>query len=233
MATGRRGLILLLIHAALMQIIIFGMRPSLSYAALGLGSSPAVLGVLSAFYALPALFLALPAGRVTDLIGERRGMVIGAVTVAAAAAVAVSAGSSLVTLMVASVLLGCGQMFTVLGEQSYVGAISTARRSDTTFGIYGFAVALGQTVGPAMLILPGGTVDMPPVTLIFGVSLACAVLMLVVSLFIRSPARSGLVERLGMLRTARGVLSTRGCRTPSSPAAWCWHRSTSSSRTRR
>ena len=210
MATGRRGLLLLLVHAALMQIIIFGMRPSLSYAALDLGSSPASLGVLSAFYALPALFLALPAGRVTDLIGERRGMVIGAVTVAAAAAVAVFAGSSLVTLMAASVLLGCGQMFTVLGEQSYIGAISTAHRSDATFGVYGFAVAVGQTVGPIMLILPGGTANTPPVTLIFAVSLACAGLLLVVSLLISSPARSGIAGRQGMLRTARGVMATPG-----------------------
>ncbi|WEG08009.1 MFS transporter [Microbacterium horticulturae] len=210
MAPGRRGLVLLLIHAALMQIIIFGMRPSLSYAALGLGASPAALGVLSAFYALPALFLALPAGRVVDLIGERRGMVIGAVTVAAAAGVAVAGHGSLALLIAASVLLGCGQMFTVLGEQSYVGAISTAGRSDTTFGIYGFAVAFGQTVGPALLVLPGGTPQMPPVGLIFAVSLGCAALMLIVSVLIRSPARAVSPDRQGMLRAARGVLSTAG-----------------------
>ncbi|HWT34126.1 MAG TPA: MFS transporter [Microbacterium sp.] len=193
-----------------MQIIIFGMRPALSYAALALGSSPASLGALSAFYALPALLLALPAGRVTDVIGERRGMVIGSVAVAAAAALAVLTGGSLPLLMAASVLLGCGQMFTVLGEQSYVGSVSAAHRSDAAFGVYGFAVSLGQTIGPLMLILPGGTAALPPVTLVFGVALGCAVLMLVVSLLIRSPDRTAMPARDGMLRAARGVLATRG-----------------------
>ncbi len=117
---------------------------------------------------------------------------------------------SLVVLMGASMLLGCGQMFTVLGEQSYVGAISTAGRSDTTFGIYGFAVALGQTLGPIMLVLPGGSAHLPPVVLIFAVSLGCALLLLVVSLLIRSPARAAAFERVGMLSAARGVLATRG-----------------------
>lgn len=210
MRIGRRGLLLLLVHAALIQIIIFGMRPALSYAALALGSSPASLGALSAFYALPALLLALPAGRVTDVIGERRGMVIGSIAVAAAAALAVLAGGSLPLLMAASVLLGCGQMFTVLGEQSYVGSVSVAHRSDSAFGVYGFAVSLGQTIGPLMLVLPGGTAAMPPVTLVFGVALGCALLMLVVSLLIRSPDRPPTLARDGMLRAARGVLATRG-----------------------
>ncbi|WP_417563494.1 MFS transporter [Microbacterium sp.] len=210
MDARRRGLVLLLAHAALMQIIIFGMRPSLSYAALGLGSSPAFLGVLSAFYALPALILALPAGRIVDLIGERRGMVIGAVTVSVAAGVAALGSGSLPALLVASVLLGCGQMFTVLGEQSYVGAISTAQRSDATFGIYGFAVAAGQTAGPLLLTLPGGTPSMPPVALIFTVSFGFAVVMLAVSFLIRSPARAVAGDRQPMLRAARGVLSTKG-----------------------
>ncbi|WP_308491962.1 MFS transporter [Microbacterium terrisoli] len=210
MDARRRGLVLLLTHAVLIQIIIFGMRPALSYAALGLGSSPAFLGFLSAFYALPALFLALPAGRIVDVIGERRGLVIGAVTVSAAAAIAVVGVGSLFVLMIAAVILGCGQMFTVLGQQSYVGAISSAKRSDAAFGLYGFAAALGQTVGPLMLALPGGTPAMPPVALIFTVSLGCAVLMLLVSLLIRTPPRAAVAARAPMLRAARGVLSTKG-----------------------
>lgn len=203
-------MLLLLVHAALIQIVVFGIRPSLSYAALDVGASPTLLGLLTAFYALPALVLAMPAGRMTDVIGERAGMIIASVITVAATLVAVLGARSLGMLIAASVLLGCGQMMTVLAQQSFVGAISPAGRSDSIFGIYGFAVALGQTVGPLMLMLPGGTAHTPPIRLVFTVGLGCAVLMLVVSLIIRGPAREIAQGRVGMLQAAGAVLATRG-----------------------
>jgi MFS family permease len=123
------------VHAALIQIVVFGIRPSLSYAALDVGASPTLLGLLTAFYALPALVLAMPAGRMTDVIGERAGMIIASVITVAATLVAVLGARSLGMLIAASVLLGCGQMMTVLAQQSFVGAISPAGRSDSIFGI--------------------------------------------------------------------------------------------------
>ncbi|GAA3757688.1 hypothetical protein GCM10022240_08070 [Microbacterium kribbense] len=210
MTRTSRGLILVLGHAVLIQIIIFGMRPSLSYAALEFGSSPAFLGVLSAMYALPALFLALPAGRIVDVIGERGSMLIGAVTVVAAAFVAVVGVGSLPLVSLAAVLLGGGQMFTVLAQQSYIGGISTRHRSDATFGLYGFAASFGQTIGPLLLALPGEHTGTPPLGLVFTISLICAIVMFGVSLFIRSPARSTISARTGMLRTAGGVLTAKG-----------------------
>ncbi|WP_417555707.1 MFS transporter [Microbacterium sp.] len=209
-SSGRRGMLLLLVHAALIQIIVFGIRPSLSYAALDVGASPTLLGLLTAFYALPALVLAMPAGRLTDVIGERAGMIIASVITVAATLVAVLGARSLGMLIAASVLLGCGQMMTVLAEQSFVGAISPAGRSDSIFGIYGFAVALGQTIGPLMLMLPGDTAHTPPIRLVFTVGLVCAVLMLAVSLTIRGPEPESSQGRVGMLRAAGAVLGTHG-----------------------
>jgi MFS family permease len=208
--TGRGALTLVLGHAVLIQIITFAMRPTLSYAVLDVGGSAALLGVVSAAFAVPALLLALPAGHATDRIGERPALVLGGIALVAAALVASLAGDSLVALFAATVLLGIGHLLSVVGEQSIMA--NTVRRGslDSRFGLYTFAAALGQTLGPLLLSLPGGTVSTPPVGLIFLVCGAVSVLLLAVSLLVRNSARVHGQLRPGMFVTARTLLGTRG-----------------------
>ncbi len=73
----RTALFLVLGHAVIVQIIVYAMRPTLSYAVLDAGGSPALLGVISAAFALPGLLLALPAGHALDRFRERSLLLVG------------------------------------------------------------------------------------------------------------------------------------------------------------
>ncbi|GAB3041382.1 MFS transporter [Parafrigoribacterium mesophilum] len=203
--TGRGALLLVLGHAVLIQVITYAARPALSYAVLDAGGAPALLGIVSAAFAVPALLLALPAGHAVDRLGERPSLVFGSVAVIAAAGCAALAGSVIWLIFLATVLLGIGHLLSVIGEQALLANNPGAGSADSLFGLYAFAAALGQTLGPLLLTLPGGTVSTPPLTLVFIVCAGIGAVMLAVSLFMKSTVRMRSGDRVGMLRTA-GVL---------------------------
>ena len=124
--SGRRTLILVLSHAVLVQIITSAMRPTISYAVLDLGASPAISGFFSAAFALPALILALPVGHALDRLGERSAFVLGPLGLVAATLLATFGGSSVFILILATVLLGIGHLMSVLVQQAMVA--NTTRR---------------------------------------------------------------------------------------------------------
>ena len=74
---------------------------------------------------------------------------------------------------------------------------------DSKFGHFTFASTLGQTAGPLLLALPGGTVETPPVELIFIVCGAFSVL-LGISVFVRSSPHVHIESRPRMLSSALG-----------------------------
>ncbi|SEB68264.1 Predicted arabinose efflux permease, MFS family [Paramicrobacterium humi] len=199
-----------LCHSVIIQIIVFAIRPVVSYAALDLGVSPGFLGLLAAAYALPALAMAVPAGHAIDRLGERKALIAGAVLVVLAMAAAYAGLGSLWLLVVATVLLGAGQVLTVIGQQAFIGNTSTARGSDAAFGYYGFAAAAGQTIGPLLLALPGGSRTVPPLPLIMLIGFGLACLLLVVSAFVRSNDRAPRTSRVPLLKTVRGVVVLPG-----------------------
>ena len=177
------ALTLVLSHAVVLQAIVFAMRPTLSYAVLDNGASPALLGALSAAFAVPALLLALPAGHAIDRIGEQPALLLGAVCLIVAAAIAVFGQQSLWALFLTTALLGMGQLLSVIGEQAIVANTISRGSSDSRFGFYTFATAIGQTVGPLLLALPGGSDATPPVALIFIICMWLGATLLAVSAF--------------------------------------------------
>ena len=207
---GQRVIFLVLSHAVIMQTITYGMRPTLSYAVLDAGGAAALLGILAASFAFPALLLALPFGSWVDRVGERSALVLSSLVLIVAALVAALATGSIWLLIVATVLLGIGQVLSAIGQQAMIANARGSGNSDSRFGFYSFAVALGQTIGPLLLTLPGGTVATPPLTLIF---LSCAGLglpMLVLSLLMQSSPRLVVSSPAGMLSTARALVRTPG-----------------------
>ncbi|WP_336207229.1 MFS transporter [Nonomuraea sp. LPB2021202275-12-8] len=156
--TGERGRRLfwplLVVHAILVQVISYGIRPSLSYAVLELGYGSAWLAVLAAMFAVPPLVLALATGRLVDRLGERPSMVIGGVALTAASVAAYFGSSHLALLITATALLGIGIIFSMVAEQSAVAGRAGHRRTDSVFGVYTFVTSLGQGVGPLLLLLP-------------------------------------------------------------------------------
>ncbi|MGO4384651.1 MFS transporter [Specibacter sp. RAF43] len=201
---------LVLAHAVVIQVITFGMRPTLSYAVLDLGGSPALLGVVVAAFAVPALLLALPAGHVIDRIGERASLLAGACALVVAALIATFGGGSVAALLLATTFLGMGHLLSVIGEQAMVANTTNRGQYDSKFGYFTFASSLGQTIGPLLLALPGGTVETPPVGLIFIVSGALSVVLLGISFFVRSSQRPVIEQRARMLPAAAALLRTPG-----------------------
>lgn len=201
---------LVLGHAVLIQAITFAMRPTLSYAVLATGGEAALLGVVSAAFAIPALILALPVGHATDRTGERTSMIVGGGCLVGAALLAAFAHGALGALFAATVLLGIGHLFSVVGEQSIMASTGGRGSSDSRFGLYTFAGSLGQTLGPLLLALPGGSAATPPLELVFYACAVIAAVILVVSMMIRRSERVADAVRPGMLATAGGLLRTRG-----------------------
>lgn len=199
-----------LAHAVVIQIIAFAMRPTLSYAVLDAGGAATLLGIVIAAFAVPALLLALPAGHVIDRVGERPALLSGAGILIVAALLATLARNSIAALFLATMLLGVGHLLSVIGEQAIVANTTKRGHYDSGFGHFTFASSIGQTIGPLLLALPGGTVETPPVALIFIVCGGFSVILLALSIFVRSSPRVPVTVRPRMLPAALSLLRTRG-----------------------
>ncbi|MGH3640691.1 MAG: MFS transporter [Mycobacterium sp.] len=183
---GRLALTLLLVHAVLVQIVSYGLRPAISYAILDLGHGPAWLGVATAAFAVPPLLLAVPAGRLVDRVGERSSLVLGALAFVGAGLIAAFVGATLVGLLIATVLLGLGVLWSVVAEQAWVMRDAPAGKLDSTFGLYTFATSSGQMVGPGLLLLPSPVPNSPAFGAISWAVLGISAIGLLLSVLIPS-----------------------------------------------
>lgn len=211
---------LLALHAALVQLVSFVLRPAASARVLDAGEDPAWLGVMTALFAIPPLLLAIPVGRFVDVRGERTGLVLGALGLAAAATAALAGGGALWSLLVATGFLGLGVMCSVLGQQAWVARRAQEGRPDAWFGRYTFATSLGQLVAPAVLAIParpgGGSLAYGAID---AVLLVVAVLLVPIAAGVRGAPRAeeraaSAGGRGSLLRDARDVLAV-----PGAPAA--------------
>jgi MFS family permease len=200
---GRRVLALLLLHSALTQIVTFVLRPTSAYRAIELGVPATWLGVLTASFAVVPLFLAVPSGQATDRFGERRVMLVGSVLLVASGAVFLIDGLGTVGLVLGSIVLGTGHLFSVVGQQAAVANSAGPGTFDSAFGYYTFAASLGQAAGPAVITLFGGQRAIPDTALIFAVATGLAVALVACTAFLRLPRRdrTGTAENAGGIRT--------------------------------
>jgi MFS family permease len=200
---GRRLLVLLLVHSALTQVVTFVLRPTTAYRAIELGVPTAWLGVLTASFAVVPLFVAVPSGQATDRFGERRVMLVGSVLLLLSGGVFLVPGLGAAGLVLGSVVLGTGHLFSVVGQQAAVANSAGPGTFDTAFGYYTFAASLGQAIGPALITLAGGAEAIPHTGVIFAVATGLAATLLPCTLLLRLPERE---------RTA-GSSETGGLRT--------------------
>jgi MFS family permease len=179
----------LLVHSALTQVITFVVRPTSAYRALELDVPAAWLGVLGASFAVVPLLLAVPSGQATDRFGERRVMLVGSVLVALASAVFLVESAGAVGLVVGSVVLGTGHLFSVVGQQAAVANTAGPGRFDTAFGYYTFAASLGQAIGPALITVIGGSGAIPSTAPIFLAATVLSGVLVGCTLLLRIPER--------------------------------------------
>lgn len=165
----------------LVQVVAFAVRPATIYRGIEAGVPTAWLGVLSASFALTPLLLAVPAGRVIDRVGERVVGVTGAGCLVVATGVLVLGGDAVVGLFAGTVLLGLGHLFSIIAQQTWVANADLGGSLDTAFGRYTFAASFGQSLGPGLLAVVGGTAVRPDTTpvLVSGLVLSATLLVVV------------------------------------------------------
>jgi MFS family permease len=186
---ARRQALVLLVHTALTQIVVFVLRPTTAYRAIELDVPAAGLGLLSATFALVPLVLAVPSGQFVDRIGEKRVILAGSAIFCLAGVLFIVAGNSVAGLVAASIALGMGQLCAVVGQQSLVANTVGPGQYDTAFGHYTFAASLGQLFGPATIVVFGGRATIPDTSRIFVGSMFLVVLLVGCSFLLHDAPR--------------------------------------------
>lgn len=192
-----------LLHAFLLQLAAYMIRPTAAYRALELGADPAVLGLVAASFAVVPLLIAVIAGRWIDAGNGRAALPLGAVAMVCGGAGLLWAAPTLWALLAWNVLIGLGHLLGILGEQNAV-AQAGAGRIDSAFGFYTFVVSGGQAVAPLLISLVGGAAVIPPTHTLFLVFLIACVALAVVSFLIwrRTGDRTVQPQRLPSMRSA-------------------------------
>jgi MFS family permease len=178
---------LVLLQSALTQLVVFVIRPTVSYRALELDVSAHWLGVLSASFALVPLVLAVPSGHAADRFGERRLLLVGAGLLVVSGLIFVWTGHSVAGLVIANVVLGTGHLCCMVGQQALVANTARPGTYDTAFGYYTFSASLGQSLGPGLIVLFGGRNLVPDTQQIFVGAAAMTGVLFGCTLFVKDP----------------------------------------------
>lgn len=181
-------------QTVLVQASWTGVRLMIGYRALSLGADPVILGALATAFALPALAVAVPAGRWSDRSGGPVVALAGLVLAAAGTGWAAVTGG-LPALVAAAGVIGLGQIVVMIGQQTFVAHVSRGGDSDAAFGTLTVAASVGQLIGPPLVTVassPTATGVAPNTTI--GL-VACAV-----ALVLGMPAHAAL-RRLDAPRT--------------------------------
>jgi MFS family permease len=148
-------LYILVLIGALNQAMHTGGRVAVALTALGLHTSPFVLGTVTALYGVLSMGLAVPAGKLNDRIGSRVPMFAGCVMYAAGAIVP-AVYPSLPSLYLAALLIGVGNMTFQVSVQNVVGLLGRQQDRTRNFSALSIGVAGGAIAGP---LIAGYTID--------------------------------------------------------------------------
>ncbi|TDO51690.1 MFS transporter [Kribbella sp. VKM Ac-2527] len=108
-----------MVATAASQLVVFALRPVLTYQALSLHASTAQLGLLVTSFSVVSLVAAIPVGRGIDRRGERGYLLAGAAMLPFAV-LGMLAADRLELLMAASAALGLGQLLTMIACQTII-----------------------------------------------------------------------------------------------------------------
>lgn len=141
----------LFIAACLMlsQVALSLVRPMTSYRLLELSQPAAMVGWVSAVYALAPLFLALPLGRFTGSRAMGRLAVIGSVLLVLGCVI-LGLGVEVWQLVIGSVVLGTGNLGQMIAYQSLIAMESAENEFDKNYGWFSAGASVGQLVGPVL-----------------------------------------------------------------------------------
>lgn len=132
-----------------------GSKVAVSLLALELGASQSLIGVIAALYAVAPLMLGVYSGRMTDTIGMRVPLLIGASLTAAAMLVGF-AWQQLAALFATAVLMGAAFVFYNVAVQNLAGAYGRPEHRARNFSILTIGYSVSTFIGP---MIAGFSID--------------------------------------------------------------------------
>lgn len=150
-----RLLVLLVPLAIAGHAVLVGSRLTVSLAALAQGASPLTVGVLIALYALLPMLSAVAAGRLSDRVGVRMPMLIGAAGLAVGVVLPLLS-TGLPVLCVSAAIVGMAFMVFQLATQRVTGEIGGPLERARNFSLLALAYSISGSIGPLVV---GFTID--------------------------------------------------------------------------
>lgn len=200
-------LYLVCIQAVFTHATSVGIRLMAGYRALEYGADPAAIGLVAAAFAVPALFCALPLGRLSDRWGGATVLAGGIAFNLAGVAAAVLA-TNLATLIVGCALGGLGHIGVLVGQQTVVANRTMSANRDVYFGWLTTGSSIGQLVGPPAVGLAASAVSTSGTSTLAGLIVTAAFAFLAMPLVMpqllsdRTLRRSASVRAAGSTRSA-------------------------------
>jgi MFS family permease len=138
---------LILLVTALTHISFKGSKVLMSLFAIELGASPALIGMLFAMYSLLPVFLSVYAGKISDRLGFRAPMILGACGLAAGLVLPYFF-PSLAAMFCAVTLMGMCYIFFVVAVQHLIGSFGEGAERTRSYSLFSVTVGLTSLLGP-------------------------------------------------------------------------------------
>jgi MFS family permease len=158
------------------ELIISIIRPLVSQYASILGAGTFEVGLLASSYALLPFLLAVVAGRMTDLVGNRLPVIAGASGLVLGLAIPF-AFPSLWGLYISQLIVGASQLIALIALQNITGSSSTAETRDHWFGLFAMSASAGTFLGPVVGGYVAEHISFPAAYLLASVTGALVVLI--------------------------------------------------------
>jgi predicted MFS family arabinose efflux permease len=166
-----------------------GSKVLVSLDAIELGASAFTIGVIAALFAVFPLLLAVQAGRISDRIGVRRPILLGAICMSAGLALPAVFGG-LAALFLCPTLIGLGHVFLHVSTHNAIGSIGDRDERARNFSVFSLGSSIAAFIGPSLAGVSIDTIGYQPAYLaLAGCTVFAAIL---VALFPRAmPDRAG------------------------------------------
>lgn len=202
----------LFLSSALMQAVIYILRPMTTYRALELDATPSMVGFIAAGHALLPVLLALTFGRWVGVLGEGRFVIIGTFGFIASSALLLAADSIFI-LAIGAALSGVAHLACMVGGQTMVSLKSEPDKYEANFGYYTFSASLGQMIGPIVATLVADSTGVIPEStanaFIAAIVITCIALSPIIGWRGDPPTVVGGKKDEGTLKSAGALLRNR------------------------
>ena len=205
-----RLLVPFLLHVVLAQTLILVVRITTSYRVIELGEPVLWLGIIATGFAIVPAFTALSLGRWIDRGNDAKACWIGAALIVFACIAFWAWPLSALHLLAFSVILGFRHMFCMAGYQMLAVRAGGIRNREAVLGYYMVAASVGQGFGPFVIASLAGSAALPPTGMLFGISLICAIVSVMVALLIRPSALRQAQHDPGKFVAIADLLKLRG-----------------------